>query len=413
MSGTGRERMELLAPAGDLERLKIAVLYGADAVYIGGKQFSLRSRANNFSLADIAEGVAFAKAHGARVHVTVNMLPHEEDLSGLAEYLIALQDVGVTAIIVASAAIAMCAKRVAPQLEVHISTQHSITNSAAIRYWKKKGIDRVVLARELTMDQLRETMRHADLPIEVFIHGGMCIAYSGRCMLSNHMTMRDANRGGCAQSCRWKYRLYEGEIALHEETHHFSMSSKDLMALPYLSDLIKAGIASVKIEGRMKSTYYIATLVHTYRRAIDEIYAKGELSSASLQQYLKELSKAESRPCGPGFYLGIPKAKDQLYGVNGSGVTNEFIAYVLAYDEQTHTAILEVRNKFSAHTLVELLSPHEEIKQFMIDHIYDEEDAEIPMANQPMSIVKIHTDVVMQPHAMLRKVMDKDRSLIY
>ena len=163
MSGTGRERMELLAPAGDLERLKIAVLYGADAVYIGGKQFSLRSRANNFSLADIAEGVAFAKAHGARVHVTVNMLPHEEDLSGLAEYLIALQDVGVTAIIVASAAIAMCAKRVAPQLEVHISTQHSITNSAAIRYWKKKGIDRVVLARELTMDQLRETMRHADL----------------------------------------------------------------------------------------------------------------------------------------------------------------------------------------------------------------------------------------------------------
>lgn len=412
MNRIGKEKIELLAPAGDLERLKIAVLYGADAIYIGGKRFSLRSRANNFSLADIAEGVAFAKAHGARVHVTVNMLPHEEDLDGLADYLIALRDAGVTAIIAASPAIAMCAKQVAPQLEVHLSTQHSTTNSAAIRYWKKKGMDRVVLARELTLDQLQATMQHAVLPVEVFIHGGMCISYSGRCMLSNHMTMRDANRGGCAQSCRWKYRLYEGETALHDETHHFSMSSKDLLALPYLPELIRMGVASVKIEGRMKSTYYIATLVHTYRRAIDEIYAEGALSQTSLQQYLKELSKAESRPCGPGFYLGMPKANDQLYGVNGAGVTNEFIAYVLAYEEATHTARLEVRNKFSANTLVELLSPHEEIRRFTIDQIYDENDVAISVANKPMSIVKIHTDIVMKPHAMLRKVMEKDRSPI-
>jgi len=220
------EKIELLAPAGDLERLKIAVLYGADAVYIGGKQFSLRSRAGNFSIFDITEGVQYAKKYGARVHVTVNMLPHEEDLNGLEDYLIALEHAGVTAIICASAAIAMCAKRVAPKLEVHLSTQHSSTNSETIRYWQKKGVDRIVLARELTLEQIKATVAHASLPVEVFIHGGMCVSYSGRCMLSNHMTMRDANRGGCAQSCRWKYRLYENDMPLHDENHLFSMSSK-------------------------------------------------------------------------------------------------------------------------------------------------------------------------------------------
>lgn len=409
------KKIELLAPAGDLERLKIAVLYGANAVYLGGKQFSLRSRASNFEIDDIAEGVRFAKAHGASVHVTVNMLPHEEDLHGLEEYLIDLESVGVTAVICASPAIAMCAKQVAPKLEVHLSTQHSSTNSSAIAYWKELGVDRVVLARELTLQQIKDTTKQSDLPVEVFIHGGMCISYSGRCVLSNHMTGRDANRGGCAQSCRWKYRLFEGDEQhpLHDEKDLFSMSSKDLMAARYIEDLMHVGVASLKIEGRMKSTYYIATLVHTYRMLIDEIYEHGHLDDKRLDWYCMELAKAENRPTGPGFYVGMPKPQEHLFGVNGAGVTGEFIAYVLAYDEQTQTATLEVRNKFNPHSYVEVFGPHIRPTTIQLEEIYDEDGNLLETANKPMSIVKTKIFIPLEKDAMIRKVMEKDRSGIY
>lgn len=407
------KKIELLAPAGDLERLKIAVMYGADAVYLGGKQFSLRSRASNFLIEDIREGVCFAKQYGAHIHVTVNMLPHEEDLEGLATYLKALEDAGVTAIICASPAIMMCAKKVAPKLEVHVSTQHSSTNSAAANYWKTKGADRVVLARELTLEEIKQTVTHSELPIEVFVHGGMCISYSGRCMLSNHMTMRDANRGGCAQSCRWKYRLYDDGVPIHDEHDLFSMSSKDLMAARFLPELIKANVASLKIEGRMKSTYYIATLVHTYRMLIDEVYEHGRIDDKRMDWYCMELAKAENRPTGPGFYLGTPKAQDHLYGVNGAGVTGEYIAYVLAYDADTRIATLEVRNKFEAGMQVEVFGPHTAPTTFIVETLYDEEGNTLLTANKPMSIVKTHTSVKMEEHAMIRKVMKKDRSDIY
>lgn len=406
-------KIELLAPAGDLERLKIAVLYGADAVYLGGKQFSLRSRASNFELADIEEGVKFAKQHGAHVHVTVNMLPHEEDLHGLEEYLKALELIGVTAIICASPHIAMCAKQVAPKLEVHLSTQHSSTNSAAIAYWKELGVDRVVLARELTLQDIQNTTSHSTLPIEVFIHGGMCISYSGRCVLSNHMTGRDANRGGCAQSCRWKYRLFDNDVPLHDEQDLFSMSSKDLMAARYIPALIKANVASLKIEGRMKSSYYIATLIHTYRMLIDEVYEKGYISDKRMEWYCLELSKAENRPTGPGFYEGLPKAGDHLYGINGAGVTGEFIAYVLAYDEASETATLEVRNKFDSGMRAEVFGPHIENASFVIEELYDEDGLRLETANKPMSIVKTHIPIKLEKDAMIRKVMKKDRSSIY
>lgn len=407
------KKIELLAPAGDLERLKIAVMYGADAVYIGGKQFSLRSRASNFDIESIAEGVRFANAYGAHVHVTVNMLPHEEDLHGLSEYLMELEKAGVTAVICASPAIAMCAKKVAPKLEVHISTQHSSTNGAAIAFWKTKGVDRVVLARELTLQDVQETCAHSDLPIEVFIHGGMCVAYSGRCVLSNHMTGRDANRGGCAQSCRWKYRLYDGDQALHDDLDLFSMSSKDLMAAKFIPDLIQANVASLKIEGRMKSSYYIATLIHTYRMLIDEYYECGHLTDERLDWYCKELSKAENRPTAPGFYLGNPLAKDHLYGVNGAGVTGEFIAYVLAYDEEKQLATLEVRNKFACGMEVEVFGPHIAPTTFFMEEIYDESGVVLETANKPMSIVQVHVPVKMEKDAMIRKLLKKDRSNIY
>lgn len=400
-------KIELLAPAGDLERLKTAVRYGADAVYIGGKQFSLRSRASNFALHDIAEGVAFAKQYGAKVHVTVNMLPHEHDLQGLIEYLKSLEECGVHAIICASPAIMMCAKQYAPRLEVHVSTQHSVTNSAAVNYWKHKGADRVVLARELTLSQIEAVSKNSELPLEVFIHGGMCISYSGRCMLSNHMTLRDANRGGCAQSCRWKYRLYENGEPIHDEAVLFSMSSKDLMGARFLPDLINMGIASVKIEGRMKSTYYIATLIHTYRMLIDELYANGNIADEKMDWYCEQLTKAENRPFATGFYKGLPKAQDQLYGINGAGISGEYIADVLDYDSKTKTATLKVRNKFDPGTLAEIFAPHEPVRQFVISEIYDEDGLLLETANQPMRIVKIPCEFQTSEYAMIRKVLSK------
>lgn len=407
------KKIELLAPAGDLERLKIAVLYGADAIYLGGKQFSLRSRASNFTIEDIAEGVRFAKAHGAHIHVTVNMLPHAEDMHGLKEYLMELERIGVTAIIAASPAIMMCAKTYAPKLEVHVSTQHSSTNAVAAQYWKDKGMDRVVLARELTLEQIKLTAAQSKVPLEVFIHGGMCISYSGRCVLSNHMTGRDANRGGCAQSCRWKYRLYDGERQLHDDQDLFSMSSKDLMAARFIPDLIQAGIASLKIEGRMKSAYYVATLIKTYRMLIDEYYEVGSISEDRMKYYYEELSKAENRPTGVGFYLGDPKPQDHLYGVNGAGVTQEFIAYVLDYDQEQQIATIEVRNHFRSHIEAEVFGPHIKMTRFEVQDLYDLDGNLVEVANKPMQVLKMKTDIPMEKDAMIRKVMKKDRSNIY
>lgn len=408
-----KNKIELLAPAGDLERLKIAVLYGADAVYLGGKQFSLRSRASNFTIEDIAEGVKFANAHGAHVHVTVNMLPHEEDLEGLKEYLMELERIGVTAIIAASPTIMMCAKKYAPKLEVHVSTQHSSTNASAANYWKKKGMDRVVLAREVTLEEIKETAKHTDVPLEVFIHGGMCISYSGRCVLSNNMTGRDANRGGCAQSCRWKYRLFEKNRAIHDEKDLFSMSSKDLMAARYIPELIDAGIASLKIEGRMKSSYYIATLIKTYRLLIDEVYEKGSISEERLQWYFNEFSKAENRPTAIGFYEGQPLPSAQLYGINGAGVTQEYIAYVLDYDKETKVATLEVRNNFKPYIEAEVFGPTITTTKFKFEDLYDKDGNKMDVAKTPMQIIYAKVPCIMEKDAMIRKIMNKDRRDIY
>lgn len=407
------DTIELLAPAGDLKRLKIALLYGADAVYIGGQQFSLRSRASNFSLEDIREGAAFAREHGKKVHVTVNMLPHEDDLGGLDDYVRALADAGVHALIVASPSIARRVKELAPSLEVHISTQHSTTNASAIRFWKEQGMDRVVLARECTLEEVRASCANAVLPVEVFIHGGMCISYSGRCVLSNHMTNRDANRGGCAQSCRWKYALYEGEREISDPDMRFSMSSKDLQAVRFIPALIEAGVSSLKIEGRMKSAYYIATVVHAYRMLIDEYAQTRMLNEERIAFYEEEIAKAENRPTGPGFYLGMPKAKDQLYGVNGAGVTQEYIADVLSYDERSQTALLQVRNHFHPHIDAEVFGPHTASTRFRIEEVYDLEGHKLDVLNQPMQLVRVKCAFPLEPHAMIRKVYDRSSRHVY
>ncbi|MGL5978690.1 MAG: peptidase U32 family protein [Erysipelotrichaceae bacterium] len=406
------EKIELLAPAGDLERLKIAVMYGADAVFIGGKQFSLRARASNFDVEDIAEGVRFANQYGAKIHVTLNMLPHEHDLEGLQTYVEQLEAAGVTALICASPSIAMTAKKYTKNVEIHVSTQHSSTNSSVVKFWQDQGMDRVVLGRECTMEEIEATAKASSLPLEVFLHGGMCISYSGRCTLSNNMTNRDANRGGCAQSCRWKYRMYAGDKQINEGLEMFSMSSKDMAAARYIPRIIEAGCASLKIEGRMKSSYYIATVVKTYRMLIDEYYEKG-LSEERIQFYEKELEKCENRPTNVGFYGGLPSHLGQLFGVNGAGVTQEFIAYVLDYDDATQMATLEVRNNFKEQETIEVFGPHIYNERTVLSTLYDMDGNVLETANKPMMKIKTKLSFAVEKHDMIRRVMVKNRKDVY
>lgn len=404
-------RIELLAPAGDLERLKTAIRYGADAVYIGGKKFSLRSRASNFDLDAIAEGVRFANEHNAKVFVTINMLPHEEDMDGIEEYLLALEAAGVSAIIVASIYIMRLAKRIVPKMEVHVSTQHSSTSSSVISLYQELGVERVVLARECSLHDVQATMKHTTLPIEVFVHGGMCISYSGRCTLSNNMTSRDANRGGCAQSCRWKYRLYDKDKAIYDENHLFSMSSKDLCAVEHVPQLIEAGVASLKIEGRMKSKYYLATIVRAYRKLIDSYYAKGYVSEDEMKQCRMEISKAENRLTSNGFYEGIPTFKDHLYGVNGAGVSQEYIADVLEYDEATKIATLQVRNNFKSGIEVEVFGPNIDNTSFIVETLYDKDGEILEVAKNPMQIIYTKINIKLQKHDMIRKIINQRENI--
>ncbi|MBE6113839.1 MAG: U32 family peptidase [Erysipelotrichaceae bacterium] len=396
-----KKDIELLAPAGDLERLKCAVRFGADAVYIGGKKFSLRSRASNFDLEDIREGVEFAHAHGSRVHVTCNMVLHNEDFEGAREYLTALGEIGVDAIICESMAFARISKEVAPNMEVHLSTQCSTLNLKSIQYYQRHGIDRVVLAREVDLKQMEYIVKNSPLPIEVFIHGAMCMAYSGRCMLSNHMTLRDANRGGCAQSCRWKYHLLNTALEeVSKEDCLFSMSSKDMMAARYIPSLMEMGVTSLKIEGRMKTAYYISCVVRAYRKLIDA-YANGE--ELDWEYYVKELAKAENRPTCIGFYEGVPGVKDHLYGVNGAGVIQDFVATVIDYDTDRKEAIIEVKNHFVAGTVLEAFGPHLENTVFTVNEMYDESGELVEIANKPTQILRVPIPFEVKKFDLIRK----------
>lgn len=402
------KKIELLAPAGNLEKAKIAILYGADAVYIGGKQFSLRSRASNFSLEEIRELADFAHEHNAHVHVTVNMLPHEEDLNGLEKYLLSLDECGIDAIIVASPAIMALAKSLHVSYEVHVSTQHSSTNSMAVSYWKEQGMDRVVLAREVQPFQIEEICKKDILPIEVFIHGGMCISFSGRCVLSNHMTLRDANRGGCAQSCRWKYHLMDEDTEISNPNNLFSMSSKDLQAMDMIEPFIKMGVSSLKIEGRMKSAYYLATVVSAYRKCIDEVYEKGHVEIERLNQLKAEIAKAENRPTGPGFYKGLPDFRVQLYQDRDEIVTQEYVAFVLDYDPKSKIAKLQVKNNFKGHQPLEIFGPNISSTAVEVKDIWDEENNIMEVCNKPMQEVYTYWDGPIEKNAMIRKIRSID-----
>ena len=347
-------KFELLAPAGDLEKLKVAILYGADAVFIGGEKISLRSRASNFTLKDIKEACDFAHSHNATVHVTCNIVMHNIDTVGIEDYIKSLEECGVDAIIASSPYILKYVIE-NTKMEAHVSTQQSTLNSEAVKMFENMGVDRVVLARELSLEEISDVKSKVDTEIEVFIHGGMCVSYSGRCMLSNNMTNRDANRGGCAHSCRWCYNIYDEEGLKNPQGDYFAMSSKDLCAIKAIPSLMDMGINSFKIEGRMKSLHYIATVVNAYRKIIDEYKEFGKIED--FKKYEDAISKAENRLTSTGFLFGDPTINEQLYDLNLTCPTKEFIGIVDSYDEEEKMLYVEQRNYFKPFSNIEVFTP--------------------------------------------------------
>ncbi|GIP39262.1 putative protease YrrO [Paenibacillus sp. J31TS4] len=403
------KRPELLAPAGSLEKLKFAVRYGADAVYIGGQAYGLRSNADNFTFEEMREGVAFADRYGAKVFVAANIYAHNEDLAGLEDYLRGLQEAGVAAIIVADPAIIETCRRVAPKLEIHLSTQQSTMNWQAVQFWKENGVDRVVLAREASMEEILAIKRHVDIDIEVFIHGAMCSSFSGRCVLSNHFTDRDSNRGGCCQSCRWKYDLFamsgeaEQPTPLFEEGDDaFTMGSKDLRMLEYIPEMVESGVESFKIEGRMKSIHYVATVVNVYRQAIDAYLADPE-GYRLKPEWVEEIAKAANRPVNTGFFFDEPDHEDHIFGPEEKAVPYDFAGLVLRYDPETGTADIQQRNHFKPGQEVEFFGPGGTSFRQTLGELRDEEGAVLDAARHPMQVIRMKVDHPVAPWDMMRK----------
>ena len=404
------KKPELLAPAGNLEKLKIAVHYGADAVFLGGQEYGLRSNADNFTMEEIKEGVEFANRYGAKIYVTTNIIAHDENIDGLEDYLRQLEATGATGIIVADPLIIETCKKVAPKLEIHLSTQQSLSNYKAVEYWKEEGLDRVVLARETGAMEMKEMKDNVDIEIEAFIHGAMCIAYSGRCTLSNHMTARDSNRGGCCQSCRWDYDLLavdeEGELDLFYQDGDvvpFAMSPKDLKLIESIPQMMDIGIDSLKIEGRMKSIHYIATVVSVYRKVIDA-YAEDPDNFKIKPEWLIELDKCANRDTAPAFFEGTPGYEEQMFGVQQNKKSPyDFCGLVLDYDEATHIATIQQRNHFKPGQEIEFFGPEIESFKQVIDVIYDEEENHLDAARHPLQIVQIKVDHPIYPNNMMRK----------
>lgn len=398
-------KIELLAPAGNLEKAKIALLYGADAVYVGGKSFSLRARASNFSIQDIEKLCEFAHKRNKKVYVTANIIPHDEDMKEIDSYLFALKNAKVDAIITSSLTILTKARELVPTIERHVSTQMSITNHYAIDFYKDLGCSRVVLAREVSYEEMVEIKKNTSLELEVFIHGGMCCSYSGRCVMSNHLTNRDANRGGCAHSCRWNYSLYQKKRRLEKKGVFFNMGSKDLMAIRYVTKLMDLGISSLKIEGRMKSAYYLATVVRCYRKLIDAYNEKHSITEEEYLSFEKEIGKAENRLTGIGFFDGDVTIREQLYDTREEHPTKEYIGQVLDYNQETGIAIIEQRNYFEVGDVVEFFGPILPNTIFQIEEIIDYETNEkIDVARHPLQKLKIKVPFFLSENDMMRKV---------
>lgn len=388
---------ELLAPAGDLEKVRIACLYGADAVYIGGNTLSLRARSDVMEYRQIHEAVQIAHGYGKKLYLAVNIMMHEADLNGLDEQLVALAATGADAFICSDPYIIERALALT-QTDIHLSTQMSVTNSLAVNEWQKRGVKRVVLARELTISEIKAIRQATSMELEVFVHGAMCSGYSGRCTLSNWMADRDANRGGCAHSCRWVYDLYQAETKISDA---FYLGATDLEASDYIDELEKIGVNSLKIEGRMKSVHYIASITSAYRQLLDD------RDRAKLQPMAHQwLSRAKNRPTGVGFLGGLDRV-EQIYAHTPLGKTADFVGLVIDYNPLTRHALVEQRNHFRLGDIVEILSPKGIKGSMTIEDIMNSAGMSIDAARHPQENVRIPSDIVLEPYDMLRRVRDE------
>ena len=404
------KKVELLAPAGDLEKLKMAILYGADAVYLGGEAFGLRKASKNFSIEQIQEGVRYSHERGKKVYVTLNIVPHNDDLKGLEEYVNELYNIEVDAVIVSDPGMFMIIKRTVPRMEIHISTQASVTNYETTMFWYNLGARRIVLARELSFKEIEEIISKIpeDLDIEAFVHGAMCMSYSGRCLLSNYMTGRDANMGDCAQPCRYKYAVLEekrpGEyfpIEEHDEGT-FIFNSKDLCMIDYIPELIHSGIYSFKIEGRVKSSYYVATVIRAYRMAIDKYYNDPEHFKTN-ENWLADIKKVSHRDFTTGFYFDKPTDQAQVYTTSSYIRGYDFVGMVLDYDTTTKIATIEQRNRLFVGEEIEIFGPGKDHFTQRIEKMWNEKGDEIEVAPHAQQIIKIEMDQEVDTYYLLRK----------
>ena len=375
--------IELLAPAGDLEKLKFAFHYGADAVYIGGQNFSLRANAKNFSLEDIKVGVEYAHKMQKRVYVTVNIIFHNKDTEGLEEYLWELSRIHVDAVIVSDLFVIELIRKQNIPLEVHLSTQASVLNHKSASFYKSLGVTRIVLAREASREDIKAIKESTDLELECFVHGAMCTSLSGRCVLSNRLTNRDANRGGCAQICRWVFEV--------EDSPKFSMTSKDLNMIPYLEEMITSGVNSFKVEGRMRGIYYIATVILCYRRMLDKI-KDHSLTKEDEAYYLALLNRVANRESSPQFFDKLPGEKEQYFLGRQEVSNQDFLGLVLDYDEKEQIVTLEQRNYFKVGDEVQFFGPNMETFSYTVHTIWNENGEEISVANHPNMILKMPLD---------------------
>lgn len=397
-------KVELLAPAGDLEKLKIAYLYGADAIYCAGKKFGLRANANNFTMEELKEAVEYAHHLHKKLYVTVNIIFHEKELVGLEEYLKELDQIGVDAVIASDILVMKKIKELNLKLELHVSTQASILNREAALFYKSLGATRLVLAREANLEDIRDIKKYTGLELECFIHGAMCTSFSGRCVLSNYCTNRDANRGGCAQICRWIFNI-------ENKKDVFSMTPKDLNLIEYIEDMIEAGVNSFKVEGRMRGIYYIATVILVYRRILDKINTN-TLSKGEINYYLAILNRCANRDSAPQFIKEIPTKNEQYFLGRQELSNQDFLGLVLEYDEENKMVTLEQRNYFKVGDVVEFFGPNIETFTYQVAKIYDEEGKTIEIANHPKMVVRLPLDNKVSTYDMMRiKVIDKQEYL--
>lgn len=390
------ERIELLSPAGDLERLKVTLMYGADAVYIGGKQYSLRANATNFSFDEIKEACCFAHSLNKKVYITVNIVFHNEDMADIYEYLKNVVDCGVDAIIVSDPFIISYIKDNFPLVEVHVSTQNSTCNYETVNYFKSEGANRVVTARELSKEEIKEIIDKTGLDIEIFVHGAMCTFYSGRCTLSNYLTNRDSNRGGCSQVCRFLFDV-EGK------SDKFTMATKDLNMSSYIRDVIDIGVRSLKVEGRMRSLYYLATVMFCYRKLIDGIY-DNTLTEEGQINLIKQLSRVANRETSTHYFDHLADYNDQYYTGRQELSNQDFLALITDYNKETGKITMLERNYFSVGDEVEIFTPNGDIYSFVVDNIYDHNEDKIEVARHPDEVLYMYlSDLEITPYSMMRK----------